>query len=93
MGVGSVFYAMVALEQLDPEGPHAYARALMEPIVYFIAFTSIIVHGVTIPLFFMGKLATQSWSDLPRTRCYVNEDSSESLHFNPSMLEVSLNFY
>ncbi|ORY95837.1 Cation/H+ exchanger [Syncephalastrum racemosum] len=91
MGVGSVFYAMVALEQLDPQGPHAYARELMEPVVYFIAFTSIIVHGVTIPLFFMGKLATQSWTDLPRTRFYVNEDSNESLAFNQSMREQADN--
>ncbi|BEI91478.1 uncharacterized protein CcaverHIS019_0402980 [Cutaneotrichosporon cavernicola] len=49
IGVGALFYAQVALHWVPHDArPRLYAMVL--PVVYFIIMTSIIVHGITIPL-------------------------------------------
>lgn len=62
MGVGSVFYCTVAIASFAPDGPNAYALQLIEPIVYFIVLSSVLVHGITVPLFHIGKIAHISLS-------------------------------
>lgn len=58
MGVGAVFLSIIAKEELE----HAYegkeepvSVQLIAPVVLFIVFCSILVHGTTIPLFKLGK--------------------------------------
>lgn len=48
IGVGAVFYVQVALERLPEERERL--RAVITPVVYFLVLTSVVVHGVTIPL-------------------------------------------
>jgi hypothetical protein len=60
MGVGALFYYTVAIEQFDPEGPDAHARSVVKPIVYFMILASVIVHGNTIPMFYLGTFATRT---------------------------------
>ncbi|CAO3637853.1 unnamed protein product [Mucor fragilis] len=60
IGVGAIFYYTVALEALPEDGPHAHARALLEPVIYFMVLGSVIAHGVTIPLYFLGTIATRT---------------------------------
>ncbi|KAJ9107426.1 hypothetical protein QFC21_000877 [Naganishia friedmannii] len=48
IGVGAVFYVQVALEKLPEERERL--RAVITPVVYFLILTSVVVHGVTIPL-------------------------------------------
>ncbi|KAI8146791.1 Cation/H+ exchanger [Fennellomyces sp. T-0311] len=56
MGVGSVFYCALALDTIRDEGSvSSYAREAIEPVVYFIVLSSIVVHGVSIPLYQAGK--------------------------------------
>ncbi|ORY33688.1 Sodium/hydrogen exchanger family-domain-containing protein [Naematelia encephala] len=50
IGVGAVFYTQVALQQLPEGSSRERLRNSILPIVYFLVFTSVIVHGVTIPL-------------------------------------------
>ncbi|KAI8997832.1 Sodium/hydrogen exchanger family-domain-containing protein [Pilobolus umbonatus] len=59
-GVGCIFYYAVALESLPVDGPNAHARALIGPVAYFIVFSSIVVHGITIPVFYLGSFASKT---------------------------------
>ncbi|CAM0135696.1 unnamed protein product, partial [Umbelopsis sp. WA50703] len=59
MGVGAVFLAMVAKEEMEEiyhgsENPPVTIR-LIKPVVLFIVLSSTFVHGTTIPLFKIGN--------------------------------------
>ncbi|KAG2229819.1 hypothetical protein INT48_008263 [Thamnidium elegans] len=59
MGVGAVFLAMVAKEEMEEiyhgsENPPVTIR-LIKPVVLFIVLSSTLVHGTTIPLFKIGN--------------------------------------
>lgn len=60
IGVGAIFYYTVALEALPEDGPNTHARALLQPVIYFMVLASVIAHGVTIPLFYIGTFATRT---------------------------------
>lgn len=60
IGVGAIFYYTVALEALPEDGPDAHARAVLEPIIYFMVLASVVAHGITIPLFYISKFATRT---------------------------------
>jgi hypothetical protein len=58
MGVGAVFLAMIAKENLEEvykNKPAPVALELVSPVVLFIVLSSTLVHGTTIPLFKIGK--------------------------------------
>ncbi|GAA5805596.1 hypothetical protein HPULCUR_011116 [Helicostylum pulchrum] len=60
IGVGAIFYYSIALESLPIDGPNAHAREVLKPIIYFMVLTSVITHGITIPLFYIGTFATRT---------------------------------
>ncbi|KAI8636122.1 Sodium/hydrogen exchanger family-domain-containing protein [Parasitella parasitica] len=60
IGVGAIFYYTVALEALPEDGPHTHARTLLEPVIYFMVLASVVAHGITIPLFYVGSFATRT---------------------------------
>ncbi|KAH8555565.1 Sodium/hydrogen exchanger family-domain-containing protein [Umbelopsis sp. PMI_123] len=60
IGVGALFYYTVAIEQFTEDGPDSHARSVVKPIVYFMILASIVVHGNTVPLFYMGSYATRT---------------------------------
>lgn len=60
IGVGAIFYYSVALESLPIDGPNAHAREVLQPIIYFMVLSSVIAHGITIPLFYIGTFATRT---------------------------------
>ncbi|CDS13205.1 hypothetical protein LRAMOSA05383 [Lichtheimia ramosa] len=62
MGVGSVFYCSVAMINLTMEQSDSYASQVLEPIVYAIVLSSIVVHGITIPVFQAGNKLKQRLS-------------------------------
>lgn len=55
MGVGSVFYCSVAMIDITLEQSDSYGSQILEPIVYAIVLSSILVHGITIPVFQAGN--------------------------------------
>ncbi|KAI7886866.1 Sodium/hydrogen exchanger family-domain-containing protein [Mucor mucedo] len=58
MGVGAVFLSIIAKEELETayEGKESpVSIRVISPVVLFIVFCSVIVHGTTIPLFKLGK--------------------------------------
>lgn len=50
IGVGAVFYTQVALEVLPDNGTRHHLRAVLRPVNFFLVLTSIVVHGITIPV-------------------------------------------
>ncbi|WVF70543.1 hypothetical protein IAT40_005334 [Kwoniella sp. CBS 6097] len=50
IGVGAVFYVQVALDTLPDNGTRTHLRQTLLPTVYFLVLTSVVVHGITIPL-------------------------------------------
>ncbi|TXT11265.1 hypothetical protein VHUM_02016 [Vanrija humicola] len=48
IGVGAVYYVQVALREIPDDGSRDHLVIL--PVVYFMVMTSVVVHGVTIPL-------------------------------------------
>lgn len=71
MGVGALFYYTIAIQCFEVDGPNAYAREVIEPIIYFIILSSVVIHGITIPLFFLGTFASRTL-----TRSALSKDSS-----------------
>ncbi|KAI7883816.1 Cation/H+ exchanger [Mucor mucedo] len=60
MGVGALFYYTIAIQFFETDGENAYARLVIEPIIYFIILSSVVIHGITIPIFFLGSFATRT---------------------------------
>jgi NhaP-type Na+/H+ or K+/H+ antiporter len=71
MGVGALFYCTIAIQCFEIDGPNSYAREVIQPIIYFIIFSSVVIHGITIPLFFLGTFASRTL-----TRSALSKDSS-----------------
>ncbi|KAJ1899780.1 hypothetical protein LPJ66_001902, partial [Kickxella alabastrina] len=58
IGVGALFFAEIVLEEIehDPEHFHYRSREIIVPIVSFLVFSSVLVHGITLPLLYIGKV-------------------------------------
>ncbi|KAJ2786029.1 hypothetical protein GGI15_001737 [Coemansia interrupta] len=58
IGVGAIFFAEIVLEEIEhePEHFHIRSREIIVPIVSFLIFSSVIVHGITLPLVYIGKV-------------------------------------
>ncbi|KAJ1726468.1 hypothetical protein LPJ61_005165 [Coemansia biformis] len=82
IGVGAVFYAMVAHEELqDSAYDGLQANAYLLPIVYSLVTASVIVHGITIPLYHVV-----SESLLPfGARILRNASPNPSLHIRAAI--------
>ncbi|WVW82386.1 hypothetical protein I302_104393 [Kwoniella bestiolae CBS 10118] len=50
IGVGAVFYVQVALDVIPEDGTREHLRQVILPVVYFLVLTSVVVHGITIPI-------------------------------------------
>ncbi|KAI9025363.1 Cation/H+ exchanger [Phycomyces nitens] len=60
MGVGALFYYAETIRHISPQGPTAAAYLVIEPIIYFMVLSSVIVHGGTVPFFSLGSYATRT---------------------------------
>lgn len=55
IGVGGIFYAMVAIEELESYQQEYPVLPYIFPVVSFMVLCSIVVHGITIPIFHLGR--------------------------------------
>ncbi|VDC00420.1 unnamed protein product [Peniophora sp. CBMAI 1063] len=73
MGIGAIFISTLAAQQLPeaeepPVGSAQLTRATIQPIVAFMVVVSIVVHGLSIPFFSLGRrvhTVTRTWSRQP----------------------------
>ncbi|KAJ8523184.1 hypothetical protein ONZ45_g326 [Pleurotus djamor] len=67
MGVGAIFVSTLALTRLPepqdpPQGQAELLAVVIHPIVSFVVLVSIIIHGLSIPFFSLGRRATRTLS-------------------------------
>ncbi|KAF9927905.1 hypothetical protein FBU30_002792 [Linnemannia zychae] len=71
IGVGAVFFSKLTAMMTHPEhlGEHAYnferlmrVREVIFPVVMFLVFSSVLIHGVTVPLLHLQYKYTRTWS-------------------------------
>ncbi|KAL0075355.1 Cation/H+ exchanger [Phycomyces blakesleeanus] len=60
MGVGALFYYAETMRHISPQGRTASAYLVIEPIIYFMVLSSVVVHGGTVPFFTLGSYARRS---------------------------------
>ncbi|KAI8319594.1 Sodium/hydrogen exchanger, partial [Martensiomyces pterosporus] len=56
IGVGAIFFAETVLEEIEkePENFHIRSREIIQPIIIFLILSSVLVHGITLPLVYIG---------------------------------------
>lgn len=70
-----MFYVQIALETLPDNPESTHLREVITPVVYFLVLTSIIVHGVTIPI---GKAGSRARTlTFSRSNTNNNNDGTE----------------
>ncbi|KAF9911916.1 hypothetical protein EC991_001822 [Linnemannia zychae] len=88
IGVGAVFFSKLTAMQTHPEhlGEHAYnferlmrVREVIFPVVMFLVFSSVLIHGVTVPLLHLQYKYTRTWS---RKREDANHAVTRLPHIN-----------
>ncbi|KAI1321766.1 hypothetical protein EDD11_000042 [Mortierella claussenii] len=71
IGVGAVYLSKVAAEMTNPDnmGNNPYntdrllrVRSVIFPVVMFMVFSSVLIHGVTVPLLHLQYKYTRTWS-------------------------------
>ncbi|KAK3845890.1 MAG: Sodium/hydrogen exchanger family-domain-containing protein [Linnemannia gamsii] len=71
IGVGAVFFSKVTAQMTNPnnlgENPHNVERLLrvrsvVYPVVMFLVLSSVLIHGVTVPLLHLQYKYTRTWS-------------------------------
>ncbi|KAF9212554.1 hypothetical protein BGZ59_006597 [Podila verticillata] len=71
IGVGAVFFTKVTVDMTDPDNlgdnPHNVdrllrVRSIIYPIVMFLVLSSVLIHGITVPLLHLQYKYTRTWS-------------------------------
>jgi hypothetical protein len=73
MGIGAIYYALKAAEDLSTKN---ILKTELYTVISFIVFTSTIVHGVTVPTFLLASSVHPVWhpKNLIRTNANEGED-------------------
>ncbi|KAF9120250.1 hypothetical protein BGX30_003286 [Mortierella sp. GBA39] len=88
IGVGAVFFSKLTAMMTSPEhlGDHAHnleslmrIREVIFPVVMFLVFSSVMIHGVTVPLLHLQYKYTRTWS---RKREDANHAVTRLPHIN-----------
>ncbi|KAJ1816713.1 hypothetical protein LPJ60_005192 [Coemansia sp. RSA 2675] len=89
MGVGAMFFAHVVLEEIEHEPEHYNIRAheVIVPIISFLVFSSVLVHGITLPLVYIGKVVRSRSRSLSSIRSgiasrlsFINSREPNGIH-------------
>ncbi|KAJ2696492.1 hypothetical protein FB645_006181 [Coemansia sp. IMI 203386] len=82
IGVGAVFYAMVAQKELEESAfDGLQAKECLLPIVYSLVVSSVIVHGITIPLYHIVSAVPNATVAVSRFLSRTPSQSSSNLRF------------
>ncbi|KAJ2741151.1 hypothetical protein GGI20_005386 [Coemansia sp. BCRC 34301] len=89
IGVGAIFFAEIVLEEIEhnPDHFHLRSREIIVPIVSFLIFASVLVHGITLPLVYIGKVVRSHSRSLTSMRSgivsrlsFVNSREPNGIH-------------
>ncbi|KAK0553879.1 hypothetical protein OC846_000746 [Tilletia horrida] len=68
IGVGAIFYGQVALRELPNDALRQRLRDIYNPIILFLVFSSVLCHGVTIPVAKLGPNVVRRTATLTQTK-------------------------
>ncbi|ORY04493.1 hypothetical protein K493DRAFT_311348 [Basidiobolus meristosporus CBS 931.73] len=60
IGVGALFYCMIGIEEMEKYDPNGYVKKVIFPVVSFLVLSSVVVHGVTVPLFHLTTIGKRT---------------------------------
>lgn len=92
IGVGAVFYVQVALRELA-EAERERLTAVITPVVYFLVLTSVVVHGITIPIVKGFQSAARRTITLTRSTGNSTSDLVSRLPQAPDQLPKAPNMF
>lgn len=87
MGVGAIFISTLAATKLPtpnipPENKYDILALTIQPITYFIVLSSILVHGLTISFFSLGRRVHSRVASMTRTFTQASANSNNGIFSN-----------
>ncbi|KAJ2503514.1 hypothetical protein IWW47_002886, partial [Coemansia sp. RSA 2052] len=89
IGVGAIFFAEIVMEEIEhaPDHFHLRSREIIVPIISFLVFSSVLVHGITLPLVYIGKVVRSHSRSLTSMRSgivsrlsFINSREPNGIH-------------
>ena len=66
IGVGAVYYIEVAIRKVPDDGTREHLRRVVAPVVMFCVFSSVLAHGITVPIVYFGPRVLRRTRTLTR---------------------------
>lgn len=67
IGVGAVYYIEVAIRKVPDDGTRDHLRRVVNPVVLFCVFSSVLTHGITVPIVYFGPSVVKHTRTLTRS--------------------------
>ncbi|WFC99643.1 hypothetical protein MYAM1_002388 [Malassezia yamatoensis] len=78
IGVGAVYYIEVAIRKVPDDGTREHLRRVVAPVVLFCVFSSVLTHGITVPIVYFGPHVVRQTRTLSITQTKTsNQGNSE----------------
>ena len=85
IGVGAVYYIEVALREVPEDHTRTHMREIINPVVLFCVFSSVLTHGITIPIARFGPQLVRHTTTITQ--------SSEHRHKNMHLLLDTIAYF
>jgi len=83
IGVGALHFAAVAILELDKRSLAPSTAFLVFPVVSFLVLSSIVLHGITVPLFHISRRI--------QTRTMSRHPSMDQVVIGPPIINIAIN--
>ena len=80
IGVGAVYYIEVAIRKVPDDGTRNHLRRVVAPVVLFCVFSSVLTHGITVPIVYFGPHVVRQTRTLTVTRTRTAPVSEHEQH-------------
>ena len=80
IGVGAVYYIEVAIRKVPDDGTRNHLRRVVAPVVLFCVFSSVLTHGITVPIVYFGPHVVRQTRTLTVTRTRTAPPSEHEKH-------------
>ncbi|WFD43975.1 hypothetical protein MPSI1_002640 [Malassezia psittaci] len=88
IGVGAVYYIEVAIRKVPDDGTRDHLRRVVAPVVLFCVFSSVLAHGITVPIVYFGPHVVRQTRTLTITQTKTSSQESPSLTLRQRMASL-----
>jgi len=91
IGVSAVYYIEVAIRKVPDDNSRTHVRQVIAPVVLYCVFSSVVMHGITIPFTYYGPLFvrhTTTISQLPLSKTRAVEEDMGHLTFSERLIRA-----